>query len=212
MLSERNWQLDHLLQGAGWDFQRAVFVKDMAKLGKEPLSSMGHDRVLTIFSQYHPTLFKYLQQTFAEVTNPPIDPYREGGAMSLTTYLGRSPLKAGTTTTTGDELPIKQMELSSPVISDVASNRSRPPCKLSEAARKRRFTKGITFFASVISNRASVELIPSPRCWRWARFTLTFVVKGYEIAARWSSKPATSKKGMTLRSSWLSVRMPFTRT
>ena len=50
---------------------------------------MGFDRVLTIFSAQHPTLFKYLQQTFAEVTNPPIDPYREGGAMSLTTYLGR---------------------------------------------------------------------------------------------------------------------------
>ena len=56
---------------------------------------MGHDRVLTVFSQHHPTLFKYLQQTFAEVTNPPIDPYREGGAMSLATYLGRGPLTAG---------------------------------------------------------------------------------------------------------------------
>ena len=32
MLAERNWTLDHLLQGAGWDFERAVFVKDMAKL------------------------------------------------------------------------------------------------------------------------------------------------------------------------------------
>ncbi|MBY0459550.1 MAG: hypothetical protein K2V38_19695, partial [Gemmataceae bacterium] len=92
MLAERSWSLDHLLQAAGWDFDRAVFVRDMAKLKKEPLSSMGHDRVLTVFSQHHPTLFKYLQQTFAEVTNPPIDPYREGGAMSLVTYLGRSPL------------------------------------------------------------------------------------------------------------------------
>ncbi len=89
MLAHRNWTLEHLLQGAGWDFQRADFVKEMAKLKKEPLSSMGYDRVLTIFSVYHPTLFKYLQQTFAEVTNPPIDPYREGGAMSLITYLGK---------------------------------------------------------------------------------------------------------------------------
>src|SRR5207248_6318023 len=96
MLAERNWSLDHLLQAAGWDFDRAVFVKEMAKLRKEPLSSMGHDRVLTVFSAHHPTLFKYLQQTFAEVTNPPIDPYREGGAMSLTTYLGRAAKVAGT--------------------------------------------------------------------------------------------------------------------
>jgi glutamate synthase (ferredoxin) len=119
-LADRNWSLDHLLQAAGWDFDRAVFVKEMAKLKKEPLSSMGHDRVLTVFSQHHPTLFKYLQQTFAEVTNPPIDPYREGGAMSLTTYLGRGSPLAGPPAAgeTGTELPVKQMELPSPVVSD----------------------------------------------------------------------------------------------
>lgn len=117
MLAERNWSLDQLLQAAGWDFERAVFVKDMAKLRKEPLSSMGHDRQLTVFSSHHPTLFKYLQQTFAEVTNPPIDPYREGGAMSLATYLGRSAL-----TTTE---PVKQVELSSPVVSDAVMEEIR---------------------------------------------------------------------------------------
>ncbi|MFO0847791.1 MAG: glutamate synthase-related protein [Gemmataceae bacterium] len=115
MLDEQGWTLEVLLQAAGWDFERANFVKDMAKLSKEPLSSMGHDRVLTVFSQHHPTLFKYCQQTFAEVTNPPIDPYREGGAMSLATYLGKAqPLQPA-----GEgELPVKQMELSSPIISD----------------------------------------------------------------------------------------------
>ena len=119
MLSERNWSLDHLLQAAGWDFERAVFVKDMAKLRKEPLSSMGHDRVLTVFSTHHPTLFKYLQQTFAEVTNPPIDPYREGGAMSLATYLGKpTGFDNGQRTTDNEQLPIRQMELSAPVVSD----------------------------------------------------------------------------------------------
>jgi glutamate synthase domain-containing protein 2/glutamate synthase domain-containing protein 3 len=125
MLDDRGWTLDHLLQGVGWDFERAVFVKDMAKLKKEPLGSMGFDRVLTIFSQHHPTLFKYLQQTFAEVTNPPIDPYREGGAMSLTTYIGRpGGFRNARTSFSGepeastDQLPVKQMELASPVISD----------------------------------------------------------------------------------------------
>src|SRR6185312_6320900 len=114
MLAEQSWTLDHLLQAAGWDFERAVFVKDMAKLKKEPLSSMGFDRVLTIFSQQHQTLFKYLQQTFAEVTNPPIDPYREGGAMTLTTYLGRSPVVQSARAA---ELPCRQMELSGPILS-----------------------------------------------------------------------------------------------
>ena len=114
VLAQQHWTVDHMLQAAGWDFERAVFVKEMAKLRKEPLSSMGHDRVLTIFSQHHPTLFKYCQQTFAEVTNPPIDPYREGNAMSLATYLGRSPLRA---TNEGD-LPVRQMELPSPIVND----------------------------------------------------------------------------------------------
>src|SRR5204863_205990 len=116
----RRWSVDHLLQGHGWDFDRAVFVRDMAKLKKEPLSSMGFDRVLTIFSQEHQTLFKYLQQTFAEVTNPPIDPYREGGAMSLTTYLGRVTRASGDRQVAGggDQLPVRQMELPSPVVSD----------------------------------------------------------------------------------------------
>jgi glutamate synthase domain-containing protein 2/glutamate synthase domain-containing protein 1/glutamate synthase domain-containing protein 3 len=118
MLLDRNWTLDHLLQAAGWDFDRAVFVREMAKLKKEPLSSMGHDRVLTVFSAHHPTLFKYLQQTFAEVTNPPIDPYREGGAMSLATYLGRGPLSNPGREGGKEELPVRQMELPSPVISD----------------------------------------------------------------------------------------------
>jgi glutamate synthase domain-containing protein 2/glutamate synthase domain-containing protein 3/glutamate synthase domain-containing protein 1 len=117
VLKERNWSLDHLLQAHGWDFDRAVFVKDMAKLKKEPLSSMGYDRVLTIFSQHHPTLFKYLQQTFAEVTNPPIDPYREGGAMSLTSYLSQGPSMVGTP---HDEntLPVRQIETQIPVLTD----------------------------------------------------------------------------------------------
>lgn len=127
MLAERNWSLEQLLQAAGWDFDRAVFVKDMAKLRKEPLSSMGHDRQLTVFSSHHPTLFKYLQQTFAEVTNPPIDPYREGGAMSLATYLGRSALTAGRPLPLqgDDEMPVKQVELSSPVISDAVIEEMR---------------------------------------------------------------------------------------
>ncbi|MGL6074374.1 MAG: glutamate synthase-related protein [Fimbriiglobus sp.] len=124
MEAAKSWTLECLLQAAGWDLQRSTFVKDMAKLSKEPLSSMGHDRVLTIFSQYHPTLFKYCQQTFAEVTNPPIDPYREGGAMSLTTYLGRSPLRADVMGS-GDKLPVKQVELSSPVVSDAVIDEIR---------------------------------------------------------------------------------------
>ncbi len=118
-LEQRKWSMEQLLQAYGWDFERATFVKDMAKLKKEPLSSMGYDRVLSIFSTHHPTLFKYMQQTFAEVTNPPIDPYREGGAMSLTTYLGRGPLPIG------QDLPVRQMETPTPVLNDAVVEEMR---------------------------------------------------------------------------------------
>src|SRR5262249_51692994 len=116
MLEARQWTVDHLLQAQGWDFERAVFVKDMAKLRKEPLGSMGFDRVLTGSSQHHRTLLKSLQQTSAGVPNPPIAPYRGGGAMSLTTYLGRSPTVAPPTppAAAGEpedrSLPCRQME------------------------------------------------------------------------------------------------------
>lgn len=123
VLEHRKWTVEHLLQAHGWDFERAVFVKDMAKLKKEPLSSMGFDRVLTIFSLQHQTLFKYLQQTFAEVTNPPIDPYREGGAMTLTSYLGRSPMVKSAPN--GNGVPFRQMELSSPALTDTVLDEIR---------------------------------------------------------------------------------------
>jgi glutamate synthase (ferredoxin) len=173
VLEKRNWTVDNLLQARGWDFERAVFVKDMTKLKKEPLSSMGFDRVLTVFSEQHPTLFKYLQQMFAEVTNPPIDPYREGGAMSLTTYLGRSPLlslaarerrarrAAGNGGGQGEEepdvarsseatsdLPCRQMELSGPVLSDAV---------LEEVRRNE--VLGLKTFSAVFPLRGGVEAL-----------------------------------------------------
>jgi len=169
VLESRGWSVDNLLQARGWDFERAVFVKDMTKLKKEPLSSMGFDRVLTVFSEQHPTLFKYLQQMFAEVTNPPIDPYREGGAMSLTTYLGRSPLvteamsgKRGALAANGHgedllgdaasksdgSLPCRQMELSSPILSDAV---------LEEVRRNE--VLGLKTFSSVYPLRGGVEAL-----------------------------------------------------
>jgi glutamate synthase domain-containing protein 2/glutamate synthase domain-containing protein 3 len=162
VLEGRKWTVDHLLQACGWDFERAVFVKDMTKLKKEPLSSMGFDRVLTVFSEQHPTLFKYLQQMFAEVTNPPIDPYREGGAMSLTTYLGRSPIvrkgqNAGraasdslsaSQSSLDADLPCRQMELSGPVLSDAVLDEVR-----------RNELLGLKTFSSVFPLRGGVEAL-----------------------------------------------------
>ncbi|HAK47123.1 MAG TPA: glutamate synthase large subunit [Spirochaeta sp.] len=64
-------------------------IAPMASDGKEPLSSMGNDEALAILSNRPSLLFDYFKQLFAQVTNPPIDPYRENLVMSLMSYIGR---------------------------------------------------------------------------------------------------------------------------
>jgi glutamate synthase (ferredoxin) len=75
----------------GWSQDRVRIVKYMAENGKEPITSMGFDRPLAVFSQARPPLAKYFKQIVAVVTNPPIDPLREGSAFDLTVYLGKTP-------------------------------------------------------------------------------------------------------------------------
>lgn len=65
-----------------------VLIKPMALQGQEPLHSMGNDTPLALFSDKPQRLFNYFKQLFAQVTNPPIDPIREGLVMSLTNYIG----------------------------------------------------------------------------------------------------------------------------
>lgn len=49
---------------------------------------MGNDAALACLSEYSPLLFNYFQQLFAQVTNPPIDPFREQVVMSLACPIG----------------------------------------------------------------------------------------------------------------------------
>lgn len=67
-------------------------VKDimvpMALQAQEPTGSMGNDTPLAVLSKGTQSFFNYFRQTFAQVTNPPIDPIREGLVMSLTNYIG----------------------------------------------------------------------------------------------------------------------------
>ncbi|MDR2825786.1 MAG: glutamate synthase large subunit, partial [Deltaproteobacteria bacterium] len=68
-------------------------VKDvlipMAKNSQEPVASMGLDTPLAVLSPKPKLLFSYFKQCFAQVTNPPIDPLREGLVMTLTGFIGR---------------------------------------------------------------------------------------------------------------------------
>jgi glutamate synthase (NADPH/NADH) large chain len=56
---------------------------------EEPVGSMGIDTPLACLSDKPQLLFSYFKQTFAQVTNPAIDPIREDLVMSLNSYIGR---------------------------------------------------------------------------------------------------------------------------
>ena len=55
---------------------------------KEPVSSTGCDTPLPILSDKPQLFFNYFRQSFAQVTNPAIDPIREELVMSITGYIG----------------------------------------------------------------------------------------------------------------------------
>ncbi|XP_005109373.2 putative glutamate synthase [NADPH] [Aplysia californica] len=63
-------------------------VLPMVKEKKEALGSMGNDAPLACLSQFNPLMFTYFKQLFAQVTNPPIDPFREKIVMSLACPVG----------------------------------------------------------------------------------------------------------------------------
>ncbi|MEA3512179.1 MAG: glutamate synthase large subunit [Campylobacterota bacterium] len=62
----------------------------MADEAKEPTGSMGDDTPLSCFSNTSRNFTDFFRQKFAQVTNPPIDPYREKIVMSLNTGLGHA--------------------------------------------------------------------------------------------------------------------------
>ncbi|KAJ8958827.1 hypothetical protein NQ318_019589 [Aromia moschata] len=55
---------------------------------KEALGSMGNDVPLACLSNFAPLIYEYFKQLFAQVTNPPIDPFREKIVMSLQCPVG----------------------------------------------------------------------------------------------------------------------------
>ncbi len=65
-----------------------MVIVEMASSGKEPTFCMGDDIPLAVLSEKPQLLYNYFKQRFAQVTNPPIDPLREGMVMSLTVNIG----------------------------------------------------------------------------------------------------------------------------
>merc|ERR1719313_1710170 len=77
------------LTAFGWSLEDIEMqVGDMSNAGKETLFSLGEDTPLAVLSDKPHTLYDYFKQRFAQVTNPPIDPLREGIVMALDMTLG----------------------------------------------------------------------------------------------------------------------------
>ncbi len=69
-------------------------IKDVVEVvaagGGEPVFSMGDDAALPFLERRLPIAY-YLRQRFAQVTNPPIDPYREGLVFDMRAWIGSGP-------------------------------------------------------------------------------------------------------------------------
>ncbi|RLM85061.1 ferredoxin-dependent glutamate synthase, chloroplastic [Panicum miliaceum] len=90
-----------------------LVIESMASQGKEPTFCMGDDIPLAVLSQKPHLLYDYFKQRFAQVTNPAIDPLREGLVMSLEVNIG----KRGNILEVGPE-NADQVALSSPVLNE----------------------------------------------------------------------------------------------
>ncbi|VEU43198.1 unnamed protein product [Pseudo-nitzschia multistriata] len=74
----------------GWGLEDiGMQIQDMAGAAKETTYSMGDDAPIAALSERPHGLYNYFKQRFAQVTNPPIDPLREGVVMSLGMTLGK---------------------------------------------------------------------------------------------------------------------------
>ncbi len=82
-------ELPALWRAFGYTFEEMKYVVEpMGHDGEDSKWSMGDDTPLAILSTKPRPLYVYFRQRFAQVTNPPIDPLREGVVMALDTFLG----------------------------------------------------------------------------------------------------------------------------
>ncbi|MCC9204950.1 glutamate synthase large subunit [Arthrobacter sp. zg-Y769] len=79
-----------------------ILLGPMARTGAEPLGAMGSDTPIAVLSKRPRLLFDYFVQSFAQVTNPPLDSIREELVTSLQASIGPN----------GNLLSLKQVKTS----------------------------------------------------------------------------------------------------
>lgn len=86
---ERIWNGDRRMPLFGYTLEiLQMLMVPMFETKKEALGSMGNDAPLACLSKMQPMVYDYFKQLFAQVTNPPIDPFREKIVMSLSCPIG----------------------------------------------------------------------------------------------------------------------------
>ena len=70
------------------DEELRILIGPMAEAGSEPLGAMGTDTPVAAFAERPRLLFDYFAQSFAQVTNPPLDAIREEIVTSVAVGIG----------------------------------------------------------------------------------------------------------------------------
>ena len=104
----------------GFDEAAIRVLCPMLASGAEATGAMGSRKAPAVLSNKPEPLFSYFRQLFAQVTNPPIDPVREGGVMSLESYIGRERNLLGES-----PLHCRQLKLPHPVLTNEDMERLR---------------------------------------------------------------------------------------
>jgi glutamate synthase (NADPH/NADH) large chain len=105
------------------------FLEPMARIGEDPIGSMGSDTPIAVLSKRPKLLYDYFKQNFAQVTNPPIDPIREELVMSLVSMIGPRPNLLGR-----DAGAHKRLEVSQPVLTNADLEKIRSISNLLDGA------------------------------------------------------------------------------
>ncbi|MGO9474515.1 MAG: glutamate synthase large subunit, partial [Rhodomicrobium sp.] len=100
-----------------WKF----LLSPMIETGQEAIGSMGCDTPISALSSKPKLMHTYFKQSFAQVTNPPIDPIREELVMSLVSFIGPRP----NILDLEGNWKLKRLEVSQPILTNDELERIR---------------------------------------------------------------------------------------
>ena len=164
-----------------------MIIESMAQNGGEPTWSMGDDTPMPVLSGRPHLLYDYFKQRFAQVTNPAIDPLREGLVMSLEMTIGAK----GNLLNNDGAKDIPAVSIKSPVLFDEDAD-AVMAVKGLNAKRVAAFSP--TTARRVRSDPASTRSAPSRRR-RWAMAASASCSRTSPLRGRRRGDPVAARRG-----------------